>query len=66
MVINIIGTYILIIVKEGITMTINISKRESELVVSFDYSQERITKVKSINGIQMIRYGLYHLQKVIY
>ena len=31
-------------------MTVNISKRESELVVSFDYSQERITKVKSING----------------
>ena len=50
MVINIIRTYILMIEKEGIAMTINISKLESELVVSFDYSQERITKIKSING----------------
>ncbi|MBU3146754.1 site-specific integrase [Clostridium sp. CF012] len=31
-------------------MTINISKRENELAVSFDYSQERISKVKSIKG----------------
>ena len=31
-------------------MTVNISKCESELTVSFDYSQERITKVKSIKG----------------
>ncbi len=31
-------------------MTINISKRENELAVSFDYSQERIVKVKSIEG----------------
>jgi integrase/recombinase XerD len=31
-------------------MTVNISKCETELVVSFDYSQERIGKVKSIKG----------------
>ena len=31
-------------------MTVNISKHESELAVSFDYSQERIAKVKSIKG----------------
>ncbi|MGH4122474.1 MAG: hypothetical protein ACREV6_06050 [Clostridium sp.] len=31
-------------------MTVNISKHENELVVSFDYSQERIAKVKSIKG----------------
>lgn len=36
--------------KEGIAMTINISKRERELAVSFDYSQERISKIKSIEG----------------
>lgn len=50
MVINNIRTYILILLKEGITMTVNISKRDNELVVLFDYSQERITKVKSIRG----------------
>ena len=31
-------------------MTINISKHENELAVSFNYSQERIDKVKSIKG----------------
>ena len=36
--------------KEGVAMTINISNRESELAVSFDYSQERISKIKSIKG----------------
>ena len=29
-------------------MTVNISKHESDLVISFNYSQERIAKVKSI------------------
>jgi integrase/recombinase XerD len=36
--------------KEGNAMTVNISKHESELAISFDYSQERIYKVKSIKG----------------
>jgi integrase/recombinase XerD len=31
-------------------MTVNISKHENELSVSFDYSQERISKIKSIKG----------------
>lgn len=31
-------------------MIVNISKHENELAVSFDYSQERIAKVKSIKG----------------
>jgi len=48
MVITIIRTYVLIMQKEGITMTVNISKHENELSVSFDYSQERISKIKSI------------------
>ena len=31
-------------------MTVNISKHKSELIVSFDYSQERIAKIKCIKG----------------
>ncbi|MCB2299347.1 hypothetical protein [Clostridium tagluense] len=31
-------------------MTVNVPKHENELAVSFDYSQERIAKVKSIKG----------------
>ena len=31
-------------------MTVNISRLENKLIVSFDYSQERIAKVKSIEG----------------
>ncbi len=50
MVISIIRTNVLLIRGEDITMSINISKSENELVVSFDYSQERIAKVKSIKG----------------
>lgn len=36
--------------KEGIAMTVNISKHESQLIILFDYSKERISKVKSIKG----------------
>ncbi|MGK0469248.1 MAG: integrase/recombinase XerD [Clostridium sp.] len=50
MVITIARTYVLIMQKEGIAMTVNISKHENELSVSFDYSQERISKIKSIKG----------------
>ncbi|MBZ9685864.1 hypothetical protein G9F72_005845 [Clostridium estertheticum] len=50
MVMTIIRTYVLEIWKKGSAMTINISKHESELAVSFDYSQERIAKIKSIKG----------------
>jgi integrase/recombinase XerD len=31
-------------------MSVNISKRQNELIVSFNYSQERIAKLKSIKG----------------
>ena len=41
MIINIIRTNVLMIRKEIITIGVNISKLENELVVSFDYSQER-------------------------
>lgn len=50
MVITTLRTHVLIIQKEGIAMTVNISKHESELIISFDYSKERIAKVKSIKG----------------
>jgi integrase/recombinase XerD len=43
-------TYILAIMKRGIVMAINISKLKDELIVEFEYSPVRISKIKSIKG----------------
>ena len=50
MVITITRTHVPMMQKEGIAMSVNISKFQDELIVSFDYSVERISKIKSIKG----------------